>query len=115
MIILSNIIKFIGAGNLNKRIKLLESTVIDDDTVLEPTKTWATKAEFWADAQHISDSEKYSAGMIQQKATIRFKFRRRAISHIMKIEYDNTIYTIVSIKPVYGNEAFLEVLAAKEK
>ncbi|MGR3749587.1 phage head closure protein [Paracoccus sp. (in: a-proteobacteria)] len=101
----------IGAGKLDKRIRLLAP--VREDNGLEVIETMQPVATVWAGVDYLSDTERFRAGAVNSSASVRFTIRDREVQKTWQVQLRNKLYAIDGIKPSSRGDAFLEITAGE--
>lgn len=98
------------AGDLNKRITILNATRVTTSTGFKDD--YVEGKSVWAHVKHISDAEKIRAQMVQRHSVIRVTVRRtKYLSELTsadRVRYDGQVYSVDGIKPT-ENDRWLEL------
>jgi SPP1 family predicted phage head-tail adaptor len=103
----------IDPGRFDRRIVIQQLTAGTpaQDAYGEPSETWTTYANAWAEKLDVGGREKYQTSGRQAEVDTVFRIHYQAgITHKMRIYYNSTAYNILFINEL-GRKQYLEIRA----
>jgi SPP1 family predicted phage head-tail adaptor len=113
------------AGQLDKRIALQRKTSIPSDSG-QPTDTWATTTERWADKRPVAGVERYGGQQLEAREQVEFRLRwsndiadLQATDRIIEPATDaadppiRSIYEVIAVLELGRHEGFRVITARR--
>lgn len=102
----------IAAGELDRRVSIWRSELIDDGTATVPGPP-AEIAERWAKKSDVSDSERVRASELGQEVTTRWLVRSDALTRTItgkdELRYKGRVYVVTGTKETSEREDGIEI------